>query len=395
MMEFPPVSVIASQRYFPQFDLTRLLHTIFAPKAKEKICILIDLANPADVTHGAFLSDPACFSQKKAYEVFYQELKEGVMQELDLEVCDFFAYQMTGGSNLELPPTAMSLNGASYDFNRDIYPYYDIILCVSVYSATAPLTAAAKKFGFRGATLHGLNDTILNTGLAVNYLEVSRETERLRQAMNRADNMEIDFILEGTHYRLFVELGGQEAQKSHGLCHQGPDIVNLPAGEVYYVPLDAFGCFPMKFEDGTLAILKVEEGRVVEASLVHGDQTVINRFQEKLQVDPATGILGEIGFGTQILPFSGADIQDEKIFGTFHLALGRNDHLDGPVTLERFIHIENAVHEDILFSESKTPEIQVRQVRMEREGKIEVLIENGQPAEYLRNLIGDSALEMV
>jgi hypothetical protein len=374
-------------KVFPPFDLERLIQTVFDPKANERICILIDLADAQDVVDFAFASKAKYPSQKKAYEVFYKGLRNGVMQQMHLSSCDLFAYQTTSGSNLELPKTATAPNGTLHDFEQDIYPHYDIILCFSTYSATAPLTAAAKKHGFRGATLHGLNDTILASGLAVDYREVSRDAEKLREGMTRADHIEIDFKVENIHCRLFVELGGQDAQKSHGLCHVGPDIVNLPAGEVYFVPQDAFGSFPIKFEDGTLAIMQVEQGRVVKASFLRGSLDVVEDFQAKLDLDPAIGILGEIGFGTQILPYSASDIQDEKIFGTFHLATGRNDHLDGPVTLERFVHSDNATHEDILFSSEKTPEIQVLQVRMQRYGKTEILIQNYQPSQYLWNLL--------
>jgi leucyl aminopeptidase (aminopeptidase T) len=45
-----------------------------------------------------------------------------------------------------------------------------------------------------------------------------------------------------------------------------------------------------------------------------------------------TGVLGELGFGTQVLPVSGSDIQDEKVLGTCHLATGRDDHLGGHIT---------------------------------------------------------------
>ena len=34
---------------------------------------------------------------------------------------------------------------------RDVYPNYDIILCISTWSATAPLTEKCKIHGFRGA----------------------------------------------------------------------------------------------------------------------------------------------------------------------------------------------------------------------------------------------------
>ena len=63
--------------------------------------------------------------------------------------------------------------GKLLSLEKDIYPNYDLILCISTFSATAPLTAKCKQYGFRGATLHGLNDIILNSGLAVDYHEVS------------------------------------------------------------------------------------------------------------------------------------------------------------------------------------------------------------------------------
>lgn len=372
---------------FPQFDLTRLLKTIFKPKENEKLCILIDLENPRDVIDFAFLQKNELPAQKRAYNVFYHGLHHGAMQQLKLGACDFFAYKTTGGSNLELPDVVTAPNGTNRRLT-DIYSSYDIILCIGTYSATAPLTAAGKKFGFRGATMHGVNDIIIHSGLAVDYNEVSRETEKLRKGMTHADTVDVDFIVEKKKHHLHLDLGGQEAQKSHGICHEGRDVVNLPAGEVYFVPKNASGRFPIKFEeDGTLGLMEVDQGRVTHVSLIRGNQEIIDQYQEKFNSDPATGILGELGFGTQMLPYSGSDIQDEKIFGTFHLATGRNDHLSGDVTKERFKHLSNASHNDILFSSTKTPEIHVSQVQMKRHGKTEILIENYQPTAYLLNLL--------
>ena len=82
------------------------------------------------------------------------------MSELGLIGGEFFAYEETGGSNLDLPDRAVAQNGTGLSLEKDIYPNYDIILCISTYSATAPLTAFAKQYGFRGATLHGVNDII-------------------------------------------------------------------------------------------------------------------------------------------------------------------------------------------------------------------------------------------
>ena len=375
---------------FPTFSLTRLLSTVFDPKSGERICILIDLQDPRDVTHFRFLEDPALTIQRHAYEDFLQELHNSAMSVLDLTAGDFFAYEITGGSNLDLPDEAFTPQGTQVSLERDVYPNYDIILCISTYSATAPLTAFAKQYGFRGATLHGVNPIILKSGLAVDYFEVSRAAERLRLGMTHADAVEIDFDIQGNRHTLRLELGRQEAQKSHGLCRGGPDIANLPAGEIYYVPTGAEGEFPMKYEDGTLGLMRVTGGRVVNATLINGNQGTIDAHNEKLRSDPVTGELGELGFGTQELPVSGRDIQDEKILGTLHVATGRSDHLGGSLTPDRFANKMNATHDDILFAPHKTPEVNVSQARLYKEGKTHVLIENFQPV-YMRDLLESGA----
>ncbi|HWD19602.1 MAG TPA: hypothetical protein VHB20_10010 [Verrucomicrobiae bacterium] len=373
---------------FPPFSLTRLLRTVFEPQPGERVCLLIDLPQPRDIQDFAFLKKPELTIQRLAYEVFYQGLKNGGLAELQWQGGDLYAYQATGGSNLDLPPTCFDPTGRELSFEKDIYPHYNIILCLSTYSATAPLTAFAKRFGFRGATLHGLNDIILRTGLAVDYNEVSRQAEKLRQGLTRADAFEIDFEVAGKKYLLTLQCGRQEAQKSHGLCRGSkPDVANLPAGEVYFVPTSAEGQFPLCYEDGTIGLLDVSGGRVRQATLLQGRQQTIDEHLRKLQSDPATGEIGELGFGTQELPPSGRDIQDEKILGTLHVATGRSDHLGGHLTPDKFASAKNATHDDILFSPTKTPAVRVTQARMLRDGRREIVIENFQPSAYLRQLL--------
>jgi aminopeptidase len=372
---------------FPPFSLSRLLKTVFNPNAGERVAILIDLDDPHDVKDFGFLKDPDLTIQRHAYEVFYQGLKNGVLKELGLTGGELFAYKITGGSNLELPDLAVAVDGTELNFEKEIYPNYKLILCISTFSATAPLTAFAKQYGFRGATLHGLNRIILNSGLAVDYDEVSKNAEKLRLGMTRADWVEIDFTYGKDEFSLRLDLGKQEAQKSHGLCRGGPDVANLPAGEIYYVPTGATGQFPLTFEDGTIGLMTVKGGRIIDSKLLKGNQKTIEEHQRKIQTDPATGELGELGFGTQLLPVSGRDIQDEKVLGTLHVATGRSDHLGGHLTPDKFKSKKNATHDDILFAPHKTPEINVAQVRMRRNGRTEVLIENFQPVGYMVDLL--------
>lgn len=387
----PEVILHPEKRSFPEFSLERLLGTVFAPTHGCRVALLIDLADLSLMKGFSFLDAEGHEVQKKAYEEFYLGLKDGGLESLGMTGGDMFAYRITGGSNLDLDDECSDVEGRRLSLDRDIYPNYDILLCLSTYSATAPLTAKCKEFGFRGATLHGVNDVILRSGLAVDYHEVSADAERMRLAMTGADTIEIDFALEdGRVLTASLDLGGQEAQKSHGLClGRAPDVANLPAGEVYFVPVDANGQFPMKYADGTLGVLEVKDRCIVRSILISGDQATIDAHNARLADDPMTGTLGELGFGTQVLPVSGADIQDEKILGTCHLATGRDDHLGGDIVPDMFKKHENSTHDDILFAPHKTPNFNLREVRMLRGGRSETIIEDFRPSDYvLRALRG-------
>ncbi len=374
-----------TQRTYPPFSLERLMRTVFEPTQNRKVCVLIDLPDLSLMKDYAFLKEDTFAIQRRAYDHFQQALLDGVMKVLGMTGGEMFAFKMTGGSNLDLEDECTNVAGEVLSLETDIYPDYDIILCISTWSATAPLTAMAKKYNFRGATLHGVNPVILSTGLAVDYNEVSRDAEKLRHALTKADSIEIDFTLEtGEVLTATLELSGQEAQKSHGLCRgTQPDIANLPAGEVYFVPTGAEGQFPMKYEDGTLGRLIVTGGRIIRSEYIAGDQATIDAHNAKLTDDPMTGVLGELGFGTQILPVSGADIQDEKVLGTCHLATGRDDHLGGHLTPDLFKHHRNATHDDILFAPHKTPNFDISQVRMNRGSQQEIIIEHFKPSQYM------------
>jgi hypothetical protein len=378
----------ANERTFEPFSLTRLLTTCFGRGNGEKVCILIDLPNPAEIEDFKFLADETLSIQNYGHEVFYKGFKQGALEEMNWTGGEIFAYKESGGSNLDLEDECYDPDGTLLSLDKDIYTEYDIILVVSTFSATAPMTSKCKEFGFRGATLHGLNQIILDTGLSVDYDLVSDEAEKLRLGLTKADRFEIDFEVESKVYTLKLHTNGQEAQKSHGLCPPGkPDVANLPAGEVYFVPEGAEGVFPFKYDESTIGLLHVEDGRIVKSQFVYGDYAEIEDHNRRLKDDPMIGAIGELGFGTQVLPFSGRDIQDEKILGTIHVATGRDDHLGGNITPDLFKEHKNASHDDVLYAPHKTPEIRLQQARMIRGDQTEILIENYKPSKYMVDLL--------
>jgi hypothetical protein len=368
----------------PEFDLARLMRTVFQPRDGERVGVFIDLPRPSEVKGWKFLDDTRLAAQRIAHDVFYQGLLDR-KSELSLAKVGFYAYEPTGGSNLDLPPTVIDPEGRTLRLVEDVLRGLDIVLYLSTYSATAPITALAKQMGFRGATMHGCNQTILRTGLARDYAEVSAKAERFRQAVTRCDDVVVEFEALGQRSRLTLEMGRQEAQKSHGLCREAGEIANLPAGEIYWVPTGAHGSFPMKFkEDGTLALMEVADGRIHDGEFLKGNQRTLEQALALFQADPPTGELGELGLGTQVLPPAGADIQDEKILGTLHVATGRDDHLGGPLDPSKFKDPRHATHEDILFAPHKTPEINLAGAWMHKDGAEVLLIKDYQPTEFVK-----------
>ena len=372
---------------FPSFSLENLLQTCFGSKSDNvrQVCILIDLPDLSLMKDNRFLEDKIKFPvQAKAFEHFYQPLLQGECESLGFENIDLFAFKTTGGSNLDPEDSATDSLGNALSLEQDNCAKYDLILAITDYSLTAPLTALAKQYGFRGATLHGVNDIILNSGLSVDYRAISEQAETFRLVLDEADSFDLEFELLDSSYQLRIDCDRQTAQKSHGLCPVGkPDVANLPAGEVYFVPSGASGSFPFQFSDGTLAEMQVSEGAIRNAVFIKGDPSLVDARNQQLKDDPATGIIGELGFGTQILPFSGKDIQDEKIFGTCHVATGRSDHLGGNLTPDLFNSRLNASHDDILFAPPKTPEISVSKVVLNKNGNSEVIFEGYEPTPYL------------
>ena len=378
---------------FPRFDLARLFRTVFQPGAGERVAVFTDLVDPADVVGRKFLDMPGYDVQRHAWHTLYEGLLAR-RAELALAGVDFYGYEQTGGSNLDLPETVTTLEGKTLSM-REAFTSHTIVIFMGTYSATAPATALAKELSVRGATMHGANDKILATGLAVDYEQVSARAERLRRAMSHADRFKMEWTVPSRkggpkELSCVVELGRQEAQKSHGLVRGTGDIANLPAGEVYFVPTGAEGHLPRQLEDDeeTIAIYRVSGGKIVSLEeVVRGSRANAEALITTIADDPNVGAITELGLGTQSLPFSGQDIQDEKVLGTAHLATGRSDHLGGKVGPKAFKHRKNASHNDILWAPLKTPAVELTRVSMEKDGKWTELMNKYQPSEFVKALL--------
>ncbi|MHC4937623.1 MAG: M29 family metallopeptidase [Planctomycetota bacterium] len=373
---------------FPEFDLVRLLKTVFELDEPERFAVFTDLDDVSRFKGLAYLDEPGYESQKHAFKTLVRGIEEN-LEALNATGVDFYGYTETGGSNLDLPDTVFTPEGEEIGL-RDALRGHGIVLYMGKWSATAPITKLAKEMGFRGATMHGTNDRILATGLSVDYNEVSARAERMRQAITGAESLTLHWKVAGKEVALEIGAKDREMQKSHGLVREIGDVANLPAGEVYYIPQDANGLLPQKFEDdqGTIAIFEVKDRAITGVhEFIRGDESLVRSYMETIAEDPNAGQITELGIGTQNLPWAHADIQDEKILGTAHVATGRSDHLGGAIDSSHFKDKKNASHNDILFTPEKTPEIELTRVTMDKDGETTTIVENYEPSEFIRPLL--------
>lgn len=105
--------------------------------------------------------------------------------------------------------------------------------------------------------------------------------------------------------------------------------VNLPSGEIYTSPVEdstngwvAFTFPAIRLGREVEGVrLEFEKGKVVKASATKNEEYLL----QMLDVDEGSCFLGELGIGTNfgIQRFTKSILFDEKIGGTFHLALGQ------------------------------------------------------------------------
>lgn len=133
---------------------------------------------------------------------------------------------------------------------------------------------------------------------------------------------------------------------------------NMPCGEIYTSPVEDSANGWVRFTYPTMqggreidgVELKFEDGRIVQASAKKNEEYLL----QTLDVDEGARYLGEFAVGTNfgIQKFTKSILYDEKIGGTFHVAVGRGFPEANGVN-------ESSVHWDMICDMRQDSEIRV------------------------------------
>jgi leucyl aminopeptidase (aminopeptidase T) len=217
----------------------------------------------------------------------------------------------------------------------ELMSMFDVVLAPASKSLThtdARRRACAK--GARVATLPGITEDSMNRTLSADYERVAQLSKKIARILTKGKSAHVT-TATGTDIRL--DISGREAHEDTGLAHKKGEYTNLPAGEAYLAPIEG-KAEGMLVVDGSIAgigllprpiIMEVSKGYVTKIS--GGPQALA--LKRLVKPFGMAGLnIAELGVGTNYkAKVTGLVLEDEKVLGTVHLALGDNTSMGGRV----------------------------------------------------------------
>jgi len=204
----------------------------------------------------------------------------------------------------------------------------NIVLAPTFYSMTH--TKARIEAGKAGVKVLNMPDisefSFTKGGLTADYWKVKKSTEKMFYAVKNSHNIEVKSE-NGTDVTFSVE--NREWKKDTGIIHKPGEIGNLPGGEVFIAPVEnsingtiVFDSF--KLSDNGLKLI-VKEGKVVKT--IGNAEKLLKIFDE---LGEKAKQIAEFGIGTNYkAKIIGNTLEDEKVLGSAHFALGSNASFGG------------------------------------------------------------------
>lgn len=233
---------------------------------------------------------------------------------------------------------------------------YDVVLCPTAKSLThtdARRSASAK--GVRIATFPGITQEVMIRGLNADYKKIAAFSIRLKKIFEKTKTVRVTTSL-GTD--ITMDITGRTAYASKGLFHKKGESGNLPTGETFVAPLEgkSNGVFVV---DGSMAGLGVMKSGNIKIEVKDGyavkitGGTAAKKLNDILKKfgKPAYNI-AEFGIGTNDkAKISGVLLEDEKVMGTIHIALGDNKSMGGSVGVPS--HLDGVIKKPTVFFDNK------------------------------------------
>lgn len=200
--------------------------------------------------------------------------------------------------------------------------------------------------GTRVASMPRLDESILRRTLTIDYEPVRDRVNRVCDRLDRTARVQVT-TPSGTDLTLSIE-GRVAHGRKGGLYREPGQWGNLPCGEAFVAPVEgsARGVYVVDASHGGVGTVAepirigVEGGRAVR--IEGGTEAAHLRDLLESVGEPEAYNLAEFGIGcNHAARICGITLEDEKVLGTCHLALGRNDLFGG--TVRASVHVDGVL----------------------------------------------------
>jgi len=233
---------------------------------------------------------------------------------------------------------------------------FDIVLIPTAKSLThtnARRAASAK--GVRIATFPGITKDVLIRGMSADYKAIAERSVKVKKILDRGKKVKVTSPA-GTN--ISFDISSRKAIAGKGIFHKKGQSGNLPAGETFIAPVEgtANGVFVV---DGSMAglglikkaNLKIEVENGFAVKITGGTNArKLNSMLDK--VGKKARNIAEFGIGTNdSVKLSGVLLEDAKVMGTVHIALGNNISMGGTVNVP--IHLDGVIKKPTVYVDGK------------------------------------------
>lgn len=196
--------------------------------------------------------------------------------------------------------------------------------------------------GCRYASMPLFDASMLEGSMNINWRDLSKRTRYIANILKKAEALEIR-APNGTH--LTMKKGDRKVFSDDGILSKPGSFGNLPAGEVFFAPIEGSSEGRLVLEWAPTRELRSPITLVVKKGLVeeiYGNESYADYLKNKLQERPENRNIAELGIGTNDRAKRPDNIlESEKILGTIHIALGDNSSFGG--------NVQTPFHQDFVF----------------------------------------------
>ena len=232
----------------------------------------------------------------------------------------------------------------------------DVVVCPTAKSLThTDARRNAAKEGVRIGTMPGINPEIMARCLSADYEKIIRLTDFIAEKLKPVETIRV-VTAKGTDVTMPVK--GRMIIPSRGVLREKGESGNLPSGEVFLAPWEDKTQGRVVI-DGSMAGIGLLKNPII-IDIVDGYAEKIEGGEEaeklkKLLEKPGRDAraVAEFGIGTNYkAKLSGQILEDEKVFGTIHIAFGNNLTMGGKISVSS--HLDGLVKEpDVFFDDEQ------------------------------------------